>query len=286
MDSLRWDLALVAWAAAALAQLGLWLVQRRQRDAGLVDVGWAASLGGCAVAYALLADGAPIQRLVIGVVGGLWGARLAIHLLFDRVLGHDEDGRYARLREHWGASADRHFLWVFQAQALLAALLSLPFLIAAGNPSTELAPVQLAGLGLFVLAKLGETVADRQLARFRADPSHRGRTCRVGLWRYSRHPNYFCEWLVWCAFAALAWPAPGGALALLAPALMYLLITRVTGIPHTEAQALRSRGDDYRRYQRTTSPLIPWFPRREPVDLRGDTTTGLPDGAALPEHDR
>lgn len=263
MDALRWDLALVAWAAAALVCQGLWFVQRRHRDAGVVDVGWAALLGACAVLYALRADGAPLQRLVVGLVGGLWGLRLAGHLLLDRVIGHPEDGRYAHLRAHWGAAANRHFLWFFQLQALLAVLLSVPFLIAAGNPSPELAPVQVAGLVLFGLAKAGEALADRQLARFRADPANRGRTCRTGPWRYSRHPNYFCEWLVWCAFAALAWPAPAGPLALAAPALMYLLITRVSGIPHTEAQALRSRGDDYRRYQRTTSPLIPWFPREE-----------------------
>jgi steroid 5-alpha reductase family enzyme len=241
----------------------LWALARRHQDAGIVDVGWAASLGGMAVFYAIVGEGAIEQRLLIGGVGGLWGLRLASHLLFDRVLGKEEDGRYRFLREHWGAKADAHFLWFFQLQAFLAAFLSLPFLMAAANSSATLAPIQWAGLGLFVIAKVGETVADRQLAGFRSDASNRGVTCRLGLWRYSRHPNYFFEWLVWFAFAALAWPAPGGPWALIMPVIMYVLITRVSGIPYTEAQAIRSRGEDYRRYQRSTSPLIPWFPQEE-----------------------
>lgn len=252
---------LPAWFAAAAFMGVLWFVQRGLGDAGIVDVGWAAALGALAVAFALLGDGAPVQRLLVGTLGGLWGLRLALHLLLDRVIGKPEDGRYRALREHWGTRADAHFIWFFQLQALVAAALSLPFLLAADNPRPELASVQWAALALFVLAKAGESLADRQLARWRADPAHRGRTCRHGLWRLSRHPNYFCEWLVWCAFALLAWPAPGGALALLAPLLMLLLVTRVSGIPHTEAQALRSRGADYEAYQRTTSAFFPWFPR-------------------------
>lgn len=258
-----WTPLLIAWAGAAVLLQLLWFLQKWHQDAGIVDVGWAASLGGMAVFYAIVGEGAVVQRVLIGAVGGLWGLRLASHLLFDRVLGKQEDGRYRYLRAHWGPRADGHFLWFFHLQALLAAALSLPFLLAAGNASPEVHAVQWAGLALFVVAKLGETLADRQLAAFRAQPGNRGRTCRVGLWRASRHPNYFFEWLVWWAFAALAWPAPGGAWALIMPALMYVLITRVSGIPFTEAQALRSRGDDYRRYQRSTSPLIPWFPKEE-----------------------
>ncbi len=246
-------------------------MQRRLRDAGVVDVGWAGCLGAAAVCLGLFLDGAPVQRALAALVGGVWGSRLAWHLLSDRVLGRPEDGRYRALREHWGARADAHLLWFFQVQALLVALLALPFALVARSPATELAPVQWAGVLLFALAQGGVALADRQLARFRARPEHRGRTCRAGLWRLSRHPNYFFEWLVWCAFALLALPAPGGVWALAVPALMLLLITKVSGIPWTEAQALRSRGEDYRRYQRTTSAFIPWFPReREPARTTGE----------------
>jgi steroid 5-alpha reductase family enzyme len=119
-----------------------------------------------------------------------------------------------------------------------------------------------AALFIGALAVVGESIADGQLARFRADPANRGRTCREGLWRYSRHPNYFFEWIHWWAYVPLAassawWPAT-----LAGPALMLFFILYVTGIPPTEERALLSRGDDYREYQRTTSAFFPWFPRR------------------------
>jgi steroid 5-alpha reductase family enzyme len=110
---------------------------------------------------------------------------------------------------------------------------------------------------------IGESVADRQLGRFKTRPGSRGLACREGLWRYSRHPNYFFEWLVWIAYSLLAWPAPHGYLALPIPLLMLFFLLRVTGIPYTEAQALRSRGEAYARYQREVSAFIPWFPRRQ-----------------------
>jgi steroid 5-alpha reductase family enzyme len=104
------------------------------------------------------------------------------------------------------------------------------------------------------------------LAQYRGDPVNRGKTCRLGLWKYSRHPNYFFEWLYWWVYVLIAWTAPLGWISLLAPGLMLFFLLKVTGIPATEAQAVRSRGDDYRDYQRTTSMFIPWFPQKTPVD--------------------
>jgi steroid 5-alpha reductase family enzyme len=115
---------------------------------------------------------------------------------------------------------------------------------------------------LWLLAMLGESAADAQLNRFRSDPANKGKTCRVGLWNYSRHPNYFCEWLVWVAYFIYALGSPGGWMAVYAPALMYLFLTKVTGIKATEEHAVRSRGEDYREYQRTTNAFFPWFVRR------------------------
>lgn len=112
-----------------------------------------------------------------------------------------------------------------------------------------------------MVALAGEALADRQLAAFKADPGSRGRACRAGLWRYSRHPNYFLEWLVWVAYAAFALTSPWGWTSAYAPLLMLFFLLRVTGIPMAEEQALRSRGADYREYQRTTSALFPWFPK-------------------------
>ena len=142
--------------------------------------------------------------------------------------------------------------------------LGLPFLLAAWNPAPGLHPLELAGAALWVVAWVGESLADRQLKRFKARPQARGLACREGLWRWSRHPNYFFEWLAWVAFLLLALPAPSGWAALPIPLLMLYFLLRVTGIPATEAQALRSRPEDYPRYQRETSAFVPWFPR-EPV---------------------
>jgi steroid 5-alpha reductase family enzyme len=254
---------LLAWAVAAAVMFALWLLELRTSDASIVDVGWAGLLGAFAVLYAVTGEGSNTQRLLAGVIGGFWGGRLCLYLLFDRVLsGVGEDGRYQALRRAWGSKAHANFVWFYQLQALLAAGLSLPFLLIASAPDTAVQPIQWAGIALFVAAKAGESIADRQLARFRKNPNNKGKTCREGLWAWSRHPNYFFEWLIWVAFALLAWPAPSGWLATIPAALMYLLVNFVSGIPFTEQQAIRSRGDDYRRYQQETSPFIPWPPRR------------------------
>jgi steroid 5-alpha reductase family enzyme len=144
-------------------------------------------------------------------------------------------------------------------QALLDVVLSLPFLLAARNPNPGLSPVEWAGAALWTLAFAGELTADAQLSAFKSRPGNKGRTCQAGLWRFSRHPNYFFEWVVWMSFALFALASPHGWLGFLSPALILYFLLRVTGIPATEEQALRSRGEEYRRYRQTTSAFIPWF---------------------------
>jgi len=257
----------LAWALAALSMGLLWLVQRRTRDATSVDVAWAALLGLIAVLYALLADGLPARRVLVALMVAAATWRLALHLWFDRARKGREDGRYAALRAKWGTAAQRNFFWFFQAQALLDVLLSLPFLLACSS-SAALQPCDLAGLALWAVAICGEALADAQLAAFKSDPAQRGRTCRRGLWSASRHPNYFFQWLLWCAYALLALSAPSGWMGIASPLLMLALILFVTGIPPTEAQALRSRGAEYREYQRTTSAFVPWFNKKRGAERR------------------
>ena len=260
---LRLDLLGLSWAMAAVLMAALWLVQRARNDASLVDAGWAAGLGMSAILLSVLVEGDPARRALVGGMAGAWSARLALHLYLDRVRGKPEDGRYRKLRANWGAAAQRNFLLFFQAQGLLVAILSVPYALALTNPSPS-PGADLLGAGLLLVSVLGETLADRQLAAFRADPAHRGRTCRAGLWHFSRHPNYFFEWLQWWAWVPLAWGSPLFFASFGAPALMLYFLFKVTGIPPTEARALESRGEDYRRYQRTTSVFVPWFPRSEP----------------------
>ncbi|NUQ52240.1 MAG: DUF1295 domain-containing protein [Phycisphaerales bacterium] len=268
MNTEHFWLALALGLAFCIIAMGtLWVYATAKRDASIVDVAWAGLLGTLAIVYAALGDGAPERRVQIGVMGGFWGLRLSAYLLLDRVLrASHEDGRYQELRASWGDRANRNFFVFFQAQGLLAAVLSAPFAMAAFSDA-PLRTLDFASAAIWLVALLGESLADRQLAAWRRLPSNRGRTSRAGLWRYSRHPNYFFEWLMWCAFAGVASAAPLGWLAWLAPLFMLLLITKVTGIPPTEARALRSRGEDYRRYQRSTNAFFPWVPRPEPMAL-------------------
>ena len=254
------SLGLVVVAAGMVA---LWAWQLRSRNAGIVDVGWTLAVGLLGLAYAIALTGAPGRRLLLGAMIGLWSARLAWHLLRDRVVGHPEEGRYVRLREHWGEQADRKLFVFFLAQAAAAVLLSLAFLPGALDARPAPDVFDLAALGLWLLGFGGETLADRQLAAFKADPSNAGKVMDRGLWGWSRHPNYFFEWLMWCAFILPGLPAPGGLLTLLAPLAMLVLVVKVTGIPTSEAQALRSRGDAYRDYQKRVSPFLPLPPRKE-----------------------
>lgn len=243
-----------------IAMALLWVIQLRTKNAGTVDVAWSAGIGALALLFAALADGHPARRWLVGGLTAVWSLRLAYYLI-RRVGGEQEDGRYQALRESYGPRANRFFFWFFQFQALLVVLFALPPLLAMTAPVGPLRAWDFIGVLICTIAIAGETLADRQLATWRANPANQRRTCRSGLWRYSRHPNYFFEWLHWwayCAFAAGTW---AGLVALLGPALMLLFLFKVTGIPPTEARALARRGDDYRDYQRTTSVFFPWFPK-------------------------
>jgi len=265
--SVQWQLLIGAMGVMIFMAL-LWIVQWHRRDAGIVDVGWAASLGALALWYAASGiETVPsaentVRRWVVAGLGAGWGFRLALYLLRDRVWKKPhEDGRYQFLREYWGAQAQPYFFLFFQAQALLAILFSIPFLLAMQAPRSGMNGCDVAGIMIWLMSVGGESLADWQLAWFRAEPENKGKTCRVGLWGVSRHPNYFFEWWHWWAWVCLAVGHPWWWLTLLGPVLMLLFLFRVTGIPYTEAQAVRSRGDDYRRYQREVSPFIPWFPK-------------------------
>ncbi len=251
-------IALPGWILAFVSMALLWVWHLRRKNAAIVDAGWTSLIGGLSVFYAARAvDGMPGRRLAIGAMMGSWGARLTVMLLYDRVFGRSEDGRYANLRQRKGDRANVWFFWFFQAQAAAAIFFSIPALLAVVNPAEAFAPVELVAAGLWAVAFAGESMADRQLLYFKMDPANRGQTCQVGLWRYSRHPNYFFEWFMWIAYALFASASPYGWIAFACPALMLFLLFKVTGIPATEAQALRTRGDTYREYQQTTSVFVP-----------------------------
>lgn len=240
----------------------LWLIHLRTGNAAIVDAGWAGGLALLGILYAVLGGGYWLRAAILGSMVAIWGLRLAFFLLLTRIIGHPEEGRYQELRRQWKTNIKFKFLLFFEFQAVLGALLAVPFLMACRNPAPHIAPIEWAAAVLWIVAMTGEALADDQLNQFKLNPANKGRTCQVGLWRYSRHPNYFFEWLIWVAYAAFALGSPNGWLGLGSPALMLYFVLRVTGIPATEAQAIRSRGDEYRKYQQTTSAFVPWFPRK------------------------
>ncbi len=254
------SLLLRAVVIASFAFTFVWWIASYLRFFSLVDVLWALGIAVTAV-IALLSGSAPWGR--VGLTSFwvlLWSLRLAGHLAI-RLRRHypQEDLRYQTLREQWQGLVLVYSFLFFQFQALLVVFFSLPFLILSVDGGAFPRVAEVLGGVLVMVGWWGETLADRQLAQFKMQAKERGGICKRGLWQYSRHPNYFFEAVIWCGFAALAFSSPLGWLALICPLAMLGLLVWVTGVGPNEKQALKTRGDAYRRYQAETSCLIPWF---------------------------
>lgn len=249
------QLVLLAWAVSAVAMAAVWSISMRVGNVGYVDAAWAGLMALAALLAGALGEGAELPRGLVALFGSVWGCRLSLHLL-RRILHEPEDGRYQSLRQRWHGSRSKFFAF-FQLQAAVVALFSLPFVAAAARHHNEMDGWTLAAIAVWLISVGGEALADRQLSRFRNDPLNRGRTCRTGLWAWSRHPNYFFEWLHWFSYVFLAVGSHLFLLSLAGPVVMLLFLYRVSGIPWTEQQALSSRGDDYRDYQRRVSAFFP-----------------------------
>ena len=247
----------IAWACMAVAMGMLWLVQRRTGDASIVDVGWAFGTGAVAVALVTLeSDGDSARRWLAAAMVTAWSLRLGVHLWRRIRAGAREEGRYRHLRDALGERAGLGLFAFFQVQAAWAVMFAMP-VWAASEATRGLDWLDAAGVAVWAAGVLGETVADRQLARFRADPRRAGEACDTGLWGWSRHPNYFFEWLQWWGFVALGAGSGHWWVTVAGVVVMYLFITRITGIPYTERQALRSRGRSYRRYREHVPAFFP-----------------------------
>lgn len=256
---MAWETYLVGLVTTlALALVG-WLVSLVQRNVNLVDSLWSLFFLAATLSYlAFTPETGPRAALVLALVA-LWALRLAIHLTV-RNWGKPEDRRYQAIR----ARNSPGFAWkslylVFGLQAVLAWVISLPLFVSATAP-TPLNALDLVGAALMLTGFAFETVADAQLARFKRDPANRGRVMDRGLWRYSRHPNYFGEACVWWGFGLIA-VAGGAWWALVSPLLMTLLLLKVSGVALLERD-IAERRPAYRDYIARTSAFIPWPPRR------------------------
>ena len=256
-------LLLLGTLLVVAVMFGLWLLGIRNRNFSYVDIGWSVNFALLGALYAALAPGDLQRRLVIAAMFAAHGLRLGWHLS-KRIIGEPEEGRYQQLRKDWagGGNLNLKFLGFFEFQAVLNAFLTLPLLIVSFNRAPQFHPLELAGTALFIVGILGESSADAQLAAFKRNPANKGGVCDVGLWRYSRHPNYFFEWLIWIAYAVFALASPHGWIAMAMPVLMLHFLINVTGLKATEEQALRTKGERYRVYQSRTSGFIPWLPKR------------------------
>ncbi|MBZ0268343.1 DUF1295 domain-containing protein, partial [bacterium] len=204
------------------------------------------------------------RRWLVAGLAAAWGIRLGLHLLGRVRRDAEEDVRYRAMRDTLGDRVQPVLFGFFQLQAAWIVLFALPMFLAARNAAPAFGIGDGIGVLLWIASLAGESVADRQLARFRRDPANRGAVCRTGLWKYSRHPNYFFEWLHWWAYVAIGLGGPQGWLTLAGPAVMFVFLWKITGIPLLEERLVASRGDAYRAYQRSTSAFLPWRPRRSP----------------------
>lgn len=241
-----------------------WAVSYRINNYSLVDATWALGFTPLALLIAFLQPHLLLKQYILVTFYCFWSFRLGVYLL-KRISSHItvEEVRYQHLRKSFEPYVASKFLIFFLFQSFIQVGLTLPLFLYA-QPTQDSAPrvTEVLGFILFPLALSLESLADHQLSAFRADPKNKGKVCEVGLWNYSRHPNYFFEFLIWCSFACVALTSPQGYLALSAPLLMIIFLIKVTGIPLTEELSLKSRGEAYRRYQQTTSAFIPWFKKK------------------------
>ncbi len=253
-------LALIAIGLSLMLALA-WVVQRLTRSSAWVDPIWSFSVGLGGVAAAILPGEQTVdgRRVAVGILVTIWAVRLGLHIAQRNLSG--DDPRYANLEKQWGKNAALYMFIFLQIQAFAAWILVLAVRFAATNPQPFPAMQDIIGVVLLVLAIGGETLADAQLKQF--GRTHKGEVCDIGLWKWSRHPNYFFEWLGWVAWAVIAVDPthPWSFAALLAPAFMFYLLVFASGIPPLEKHMLATRGDRFRAYQARTSAFFPLPPK-------------------------
>ena len=256
------EMTSVALISVLVFMFFLWLIHLAIKNVGIIDFGWVMSIVIAAFTYFMLGEGYGFRKLMVFVMVSMWGLRLAFYILVARVIGKSEDPRYQEFRKAGGWINWGNFFLLFEFQALIAFVFSFAFLFPCLNQHPRISILEFVAFFLLLIAVSGEALADYQLSRFKSDRLSKGKVCQVGLWKYSRHPNYFFEWLTWISFFLFSLASPFGFISVVAPLLILYFLFKVTGIPATEAQALRSKGEAYREYQKRTSVFIPWFPKR------------------------
>jgi len=254
--------ASAAWIAVAMGLL--WLLSLRLRDASIVDVYWGPGFAAIATLCFVLSGGGHPRRELVFALALVWGLRLGAYLLW-RNAGQGEDPRYRAMRRRHGERfALVSLTSVFGLQGALQWIVSLPIQLTQAAPgAAQLGALDTLGVTLWSGGMLFEVLGDLQLARFKADPASQGQVMDRGLWHYTRHPNYFGDFLVWWGFGAIALAGPLGVFALVGPAVMSVLLMRYSGVPTLE-RSIGKRRPGYREYQERTNAFFPGPPRRGP----------------------
>jgi steroid 5-alpha reductase family enzyme len=260
MESPLTILALVV-VGLAVAMTVAWWAERMTGNAGWIDVSWTFGIGVVGFLAAVMPPAvSPSRQWLVGAIVAVWALRLGSHIV-SRTLNRSDDPRYAKLREGYGADASKQMFWLAQKQAVVSIPLAFAIYLAAHNPTPHLRMQDWIGAVVMLAALGGEAVADAQLKAFSRSPLNKRRICDAGLWAWSRHPNYFFEWLGWVAYAIIAIDVggayPWGWLSLAAPLIMYWLLVYVTGVAPLEEHMLVTRGETYRAYQRKTNAFFP-----------------------------
>ena len=253
------------WITLAIAFSLLWFYLRNQRKYEMVDAFWAWSLGVSAIVICIFSEGNELRRWLMGSLTTLWAIRLGGFLFWGRIKKGITDGRYENWIKEMGNKVDIKMYIFFQIQAFSVLLLSITF-IAVCSTKHVIGYFDILAMLLFFTALFGEWESDKTLNQFRLNPANKGKVCNVGLWSLSRHPNYFFEWLHWLSYPLLCiGSSPEIFISMVGPLFLLLLILKVSGIPLTEAQAIRSRGQAYKDYQLTTPAFFPSIFRKKNI---------------------
>lgn len=253
---------LLTGGSALLFMVCLWIVSLTLKDVSIVDIFWGPGFVLVAWVAWTLGDADTLRGLTAAILTSLWGVRLGLHI-GARNIGSGEDRRYRTMREKGGTLFPFTSLFkVFLLQGILMFIISLPVQIVQvrAGPSFDI-PLVIGSI-VWLTGFIFETVGDEQLRRFIADPDNKGKVMERGLWRYTRHPNYFGESLIWWGLFIIALPVPGGWITVIGPLVITFLLLRVSGVTLLEKD-MEERRPKYRDYVRRTSPFIPLPPRKE-----------------------
>ena len=248
-------------AATALLMIAVWLLSLLRKDASVVDIFWGLGFVLIATVSSAIAKGYGPRKILIVVLTAVWGIRPAAHI-FWRNRGKGEDFRYRAMRARYGKRfAIMSLITVFGLQGSLMWIISIPLQVAQISPlPARLGVLDWIGASVWLIGFVFESVGDFQLALFKSAAENRGKVMNCGLWRYTRHPNYFGDSLVWWGFFLIAVSAPSGIWTVISPLIMTGLLMKVSGVTLLERTLTKTK-PGYRDYMRTTSAFAPWFPR-------------------------